>query len=66
MSEFTEVDHISVSSSSLFSIVRNIAIFPVGEELLTELHLDIACNAGSKQLIGNPNSEATGCTGIYL
>ena len=47
----------------IFFYVWNV-IFSVSEKLLTELHLDIACIAGSKQHIGNPNSEATRCTGI--
>ena len=49
------------SACNLFFNVLNIVIFPVSENqlLVTELHLDIACIAGSKRHIGNPNSEAT-------
>ena len=49
------------SACNLFFNVWNVVIFPVSENqlLVTELHLDIACIAGSKGHIGNPNSEAT-------
>ena len=36
------------------------------EKVLTESHPDITCIAGSKKHIGNPNSKANRCIGIYL
>ena len=34
--------------------------------LPSDLHPDVACIAGSRQHIGNPNSEASRCIGINL
>ena len=44
--------------------VWNVAIFPICGKLLTVSHP--TCIAGSKQHIGNPNSEVNTCIGIYL
>ena len=45
---------------------RSYLSFPIRAKLLRELHPDIACNAGNKQHIVNPNSEANICIGIHL
>ena len=50
----------------LFRINPGDVIFAICENLLTESHPDIACIARSKQLIGNPNSEANRCIGVYI
>ena len=53
-----------VSSLILFFNASNVAISLICEKLLMELHS--ACIVGSKQDIGNPNSEANTCIGIHL
>ena len=50
----------------LFFNVCNVAIFSICEKVLMESHPDMPRVLRSKQHIGNPNSEANRCIGVYI